>query len=342
MMTGREVVRIAFEGGKPPRIAAALIAGGEWYVHLSGRTFAQIKQDPQAIADIFLNAYSRVGQDMLWTGAGLLNYPTHALGCPIQDDTSDSPALLGSVIQSYDQLDVLSIQRVLQNPIMQAIAGSHHLVADAIGKETMILPTLWGPFTTASRIIGTEAHMIGTVQNPTELLQLIQFTAELIWAIAEPTLDHPDIPGINLSEPVASGDMISPATFRTFVSPFLKELVNRAHRRGKYCMLHICGDTTPLLEDVLDIGPDCFSLESKVDLERAAAILGGRVCVAGNVSPTGALLNGTPEDVVIEAKACVARWGEGGGFILAPGCDFPKRVPLENIEALMSLKGLPM
>ena len=76
-----------------------------------------------------------------------------------------------------------------------------------------------------------------------------------------------------------------------------------------------------------------------MDLRQAKEVLGGKVCVAGNVSPTGVFLNGKPEEVLAEAKACVQTWGKGGGFILTLGCDFPKTVPLKNILALMSMKG---
>ena len=71
---------------------------------------------------------------------------------------------------------------------------------------------------------------------------------------------------------------------------------------------------------------------------KAKEILGDKVCVAGNVPPTGAFLTGTPEDVINEANACIEAWGEGGGYILTLGCDFPKTIPIENVMALMSLK----
>ena len=74
------------------------------------------------------------------------------------------------------------------------------------------------------------------------------------------------------------------------------------------------------------------------DLKKAKEVLGGKVCVAGNVSPTGVFFSGTPKEVISEGKACVEAWGEGGGYVLASGCDFPKDVPFENIQALMSLK----
>ena len=138
---------------------------------------------------------------------------------------------------------------------------------------------------------------------------------------------------------VASGDIISPDTFRKFVAPSLKDLVSRIRGKGKYAMIHICGNTTRILEDIVDIGPNCFSIESKVDLKKAKEILGGKVCVAGNVAPTGAFLSGTPEEIIAEARACIEAWGKGGGYLLTLGCDYPKSVPFENAMALMSLKG---
>jgi uroporphyrinogen decarboxylase len=86
------------------------------------------------------------------------------------------------------------------------------------------------------------------------------------------------------------------------------------------------------------MNPTCFSLESKVDLHTAKAQLGGKVCVLGNVSPTGKFLSGSPQEVLKEGKECLAAWGDAPGHILTIGCDFPKQVPLENVMALMELK----
>jgi len=337
-MTGRDVVKMAFDLKEPPRIPVTLIGGGSWMVHLAGETFAGIKEDPEKIADVFIQGFRKVGHDLFWTGSNFINYPIHFLGCPIEDNTSDGPALLGTVIQSLDDFDSLSVDRVLENPVMQGIIRSHHLVADAVGKETLTMPTQWAPFTLAARILGPEAVMWATLEDPDRLLELIGFATELTWTIIDPILDHEDIMGVNFADPVASGDMISPDTFRQFAAPFLKELVDRIRSRGKYSMIHICGDTTRILGDIADMGPNCFSLEAKVDLRKAKEILGGKVCVAGNVPPTGAFLSGTPEEVISEAKACIEAWGKDGGYILTLGCDFPKTVPVENVMALMSLK----
>ena len=337
-MTGRDVVKMAFDFQEPPRTPVTLIGGGSWMVHLAGETFAGIKEDPERIADVSIQGYRKLGHDLFWTGSNFINYPLHFLGCPIEDNSSDGPALLRSVINSLDDLDSLNPEGVLENPVMQGIIRSQHLVADAIGKETLAMPTQWAPFTFAAKILGPEAVMFATLEDPDRLSELIRFSTELIWSTLEPIMEHEDILGANFADPVASGDMISPDTFRQFVVPPLKELVDRIRAKGKYSMIHICGDTTRILDDIAHIGPNCFSLEAKVDLGKAKDILGGKVCVAGNVPPTGAFLSGTPEEVISEAKACIDAWGGGGGYILTLGCDFPKTVPVENVMALMSMK----
>lgn len=339
-MTGRDIVTTAFDQQESPRVPVSVIGGGSWIVDRAGETFAGIKEDPARIAEVFVQAYRTVGHDLLWTGSNFINYPIHFLGCPIEDRTSDGPVLRGRVIESLKDVASLDGEAVLEQGVMQGIIRSHHLVADAIGKEVALLPTHWGPFTLAARIFGLESFMEASFDDPEALRDLLEFATELIWSVMEPALMHDDIIGANLSDPVASGDMISPDAFRKLAAPYLRKIVDRIKAINKYAMIHICGDTTGILQDVLDIGPHCFSLESKVNLRTAKEILGGKVCVAGNVSPTGAFLSGSPEAVIEEARACVAEWGRGGGYLLTLGCDFPKNVPIENVMALMSMKNL--
>jgi uroporphyrinogen decarboxylase len=337
-MTGKEIALMALAGDKPPRLPVTAIGGGAWYVNDAGKTFAQVKDDPQAIADVFIKAYQKIGHDLMWTGASLINYPIHLLGCAINDDTSDAPLLEGAAIDDLAKLGSLDMAAAQAHPLMQGIIKSHHLVADAIGGQALLLATTWGPFTTAGRILGMEEMMMAMLEEPEELHKLLSFCNELLWGYLRPIMEHGNMAGLNLSEPAASGDLISPDAFANFAAPYHKDLVDRARELGKKSMLHICGDSSGVLDQVLDIAPDSFSLEAKVDLGQAREVLGGKVCVTGNLAPTGVFRSGTPQEVIAEAKQAVAAWGDAGGFILSLGCDFPKDVPYENIQALMSLK----
>lgn len=337
-MTGKEAIMATMNQQPIDRPVVSLVAGGEWYFHYANQPFGDAKTSPEKICAVFENAYRSIGHDMIWPGAGLLNYPTHCLGAPIIDGGTESPMLTAPALDNLDRLDELPWKAALEDPIVTAINTSSHLIGQAIGDETFVMPTLWGPFTTAGRIMGAEQLMLATIGQPDTLKDLIKRSADFVWAMCERMLEHPNVMGINFSEPMASGDMISPITFVQFVEPDLGDLINKTKAAGKYAMIHICGNTTPILPKIKAMAPHAFSLEDKVDLRVAKKALGGLICVAGNVSPTETFLNGSPDEVIAEAKGCLEIWGDDPGYILSNGCDFPKEVPLDNVKALMSLK----
>ena len=56
-MTGKDIVKTAFDLKTSERIPITLIAGGSWAVHMAGETFAGIKENPERIADVFVQAF---------------------------------------------------------------------------------------------------------------------------------------------------------------------------------------------------------------------------------------------------------------------------------------------
>ena len=339
-MSNRKIAQGALDLKPIPRPCVGVVAGGEWYFTHAGVIFGQAKTDANAMANVFIKAHDALKPDLIWTGGGLLNYPAHCLGAPIEDGSTGTPMLTGPAISSLAELDSLDLEAALSNPVNKAITESVGLTAAAIGEKTMLFHTVWGPFTTAARVLGAEPLLMATVTDPENLAGLIELCTDYIWSICQSALEQKNVEGINLSEPVASCDMISPTTFRKFVFPALAKLTRRCKAMGKYITIHICGNSIPLLDDIIELAPHGFSIEAKVDLSVARSKLAGRVCVLGNVSPTGALLSGTPDDVRIESRECLARWGDAPGYILANGCDFPKEVPTENLLAMLSLRGI--
>jgi uroporphyrinogen decarboxylase len=339
-MTDRQISQAALDLKPIPRNCAGVIAGGEWFVTNAEQSFGRIKTDPQAMAQVFIKAYETLKPDLIWTGGGLLNYPAHCLGAPIEDASNASPVLTSTAISGLGDLGSLDPEAALANPINQAIGEAVKLVGEAIGQKTALFHTIWGPFTTAARVLGAEPIMMATVTDPDGLSKLVGICTDYLCSICESVLEHDDVLGINLSEPVSSCDMISPVTFRNFVVPALAKMIGLCKDKGKYITIHICGNSTPLLDDIAELAPHGFSIENKVDLADAREKLAGKVCVLGNVSPTGAFFKGTADEVLAESQACLQRWGDAPGYILTNGCDFPKEVPLDNILAMLSVRGL--
>jgi MtaA/CmuA family methyltransferase len=131
--------------------------------------------------------------------------------------------------------------------------------------------------------------------------------------------------------------LISPEFYRKYVLPHLQPLIKVI---GIPVILHVCGNTQPILPFMAETGARVLSLDQCMDLTLAKQAVAGRCGIGGNVDPIQTLLLGTPEDVKRETLRCLREGGKKG-FILMAGCAVPPGTPLENLRAMIeSARGL--
>jgi uroporphyrinogen decarboxylase len=144
---------------------------------------------------------------------------------------------------------------------------------------------------------------------------------------------------VQAGDSLASIDMISPAMYGKWAWPyerrFFDELAGPAKSHGAVTLLHICGNMTSVLEEMADTGAMILEIDSKVDLSRAKGLVGGRVCLMGNINPVTVLWRGSPQDVLAASAEAIEAAGTGGGFILGSGCEVPPATPRENLLAMV-------
>ena len=63
---------------------------------------------------------------------------------------------------------------------------------------------------------------------------------------------------------------------------------------------------------------------------------GDKICLKGNVDCTGALCDGTTEEVDEEVRQCIADGGAGGGLILSSSNTIHRGVRPENYRAMLA------
>jgi len=98
----------------------------------------------------------------------------------------------------------------------------------------------------------------------------------------------------------------------------------------------MCGRSDHLLEifrDELQIH-EYQGFGWEVDLDRIAAVMGGRVVLYGNVNPM-LILDGTPEAVREATRVAIEKLAPLKGYIVQDGNNIPPGAPLENINAMM-------
>lgn len=132
--------------------------------------------------------------------------------------------------------------------------------------------------------------------------------------------------------------IMSPAHFRQFVLPYLKECVDVAKAKGVPFIKHTDGNLWPILDMIVDTGIDCLDpLEpiANMDIGKVKEQYGDRIAVAGNVDCGELLSRGTPEEVVEAVKETIAKGSPGGGHIFASSNSIHPAVKPENYKAMV-------
>ena len=134
------------------------------------------------------------------------------------------------------------------------------------------------------------------------------------------------------------GLQMSPAMWRAFLKPVLARMYGYVRARGKYVMIHSCGDVDELFDDLVEIGVNCFNpfQPEVMDVTALMQRYRGRMAFHGGLSTQRTLPYGTVEDVRRETRRLLQA-GADGGYIFSPAHAVEGDVPLENMLAFLEV-----
>jgi uroporphyrinogen-III decarboxylase len=94
-------------------------------------------------------------------------------------------------------------------------------------------------------------------------------------------------------------------------------------------------DCTKRLEIIKDVPPGkCIYWFERTDIVKAWEVLGDRVALRGNLSPS-MMTTGTPADVDAAVKRLVDEvWNKGGSLMLDTAFGIPDETPIDNVRAM--------
>ena len=207
------------------------------------------------------------------------------------------------------------------------------------GGERAVVFLTHDAFEFASNLYGMENVLAGFALDPHFVHRLFRTVIEYKKAVLERACAM-GADAIVAGDDYASrrGPIMSPAHFREFVKPYLREIVEVAHRHGKPFIKHTDGNIWPLLDDLLDTGVDALDpLEpiAGMDIGEVKRAVGQRAAVVGNVDCSVVLTRGAAEQVVEAVKETIAKGSPGGGHILASSNSIHPAVKPENYRAMV-------
>ncbi|MDD4869391.1 MAG: uroporphyrinogen decarboxylase family protein [Kiritimatiellae bacterium] len=134
------------------------------------------------------------------------------------------------------------------------------------------------------------------------------------------------------------GPMMSPALFRQFILPRLKQMVDLIHDEGAFCIKHSDGDLYPLLEMIVSAGPDGINPvepQAGMELKRVKQLVGHKVCITGNIDCAHLLPHGTVDEVRAAVRQAIADAAPDGGYILTSSNSIHSSCKPENFIAMI-------
>ena len=133
------------------------------------------------------------------------------------------------------------------------------------------------------------------------------------------------------------GLLVNPDHWRKFYKPSYKRMFDRVRSGGAHVWMHLCGDITAILPDLIDLGLNVLNTvqPQAMDVEQLSKEFGGKVCFNGGVDVQGTLIHGSPEDVKREVHRLVDLFGRfDGGYIGGTSHSVMPETPLDNVIAM--------
>jgi uroporphyrinogen decarboxylase len=298
-------------------------------VNFSDLPLSDLAKNPEAIAKAQIRAREEVGNDALFCYADALFVP-EAFGCKVRYPST------GPLVDPLPRT-IASIEDVEHFPFPNPRnAGRLPLTLEVVNRlndfgkgDIPVLGAFEGAFTTTCRVMETDLIMRMTHKNRPVLEGFLDRMNDFLQEFGRALIEN----GANvlfIPEPTSSCSMISPKMFRDIVLPRLQKLTSEL---TVPCVLHICGDTTPILEHMVKTGAHVLSLDQCMNLSDARKRVPD-VAIGGNVDPIQSLLMGGKERVKEDTLNCLRTAGTSR-YVMMSGCGVPPHSPVENLKNMV-------
>lgn len=214
-------------------------------------------------------------------------------------------------------------------------------------KDFFVLLNMNGCFDFSRYIRGTEDFLIDLALEPIKAEILMEKVNDFAIAYLDKCMEA----GKGLIDGVYCGDdfgtqrglLFSPDTFRQYIKPRYKKLVEKVHSYGLKYVHHTCGGVRPIIKDLIEIGFDVLNpiqpLAEGMEPGALAKEFGKDIVFYGGIDEQNTLPYGSAQDVRDEVAHRIETLGKNGNYIIAPSHGFQPDTPIENILAMYEAAG---
>jgi MtaA/CmuA family methyltransferase len=336
-MNGYERISAALQG-RWPDTTPVMLHNFMMAAREAGISMATFRSDPREMARAFIEAVERYGYDGIMVDVDTVTL-AGAAGVPVDFPVDEPARAKGGRLTSLEGVVDLPPVNILSYPAVQVWLEATRLLKLHFGNEIYIRGNCdQCPFSLASLVRGMDSWMTDLLDPDQEVRihALLEYctniTLEFIRQMAK-TGAHMTSNG----DSVAGPDLVSPTIFRRFAQPYDRRIVDASHALSLPYVLHICGNTGPILDDMIATGADGLEIDYKTDASLAHGKLHNRTVFIGNLDPSSVLALGSPAIVEQKTRRLLEVFSDTPRFILNAGCAIPPTTPPENLRTMIRI-----
>lgn len=204
------------------------------------------------MAEAQIAAYRTYGHDSVGVGPGSTGI-AEAIGSKVAFPEQSTPFIAEHAVKHISDLDELEVPDPRRDGRFPVFLAALKILVEELGEEVPVSLTVGGPTSTAGNLRGTENLLRDLYYHPEFAHRLLRYAVDSTIPFVEEAAKL----GVKFGivDPVASGSLISPKQYREFALPYQKELIDAMKRVGGASpMLHICGNTKRIWQDMADTG----------------------------------------------------------------------------------------
>lgn len=294
--------------------------------------FAEIHTDARKMANIAASTYKLFGYECAVVPFDM-GIEAEALGCEInyyshREEGILYPTVKEPLAEKIDDLNIKLPSNLADVGRVPVVTEAIRLLKNEFGDQIAIGSYVLGPYLVAAQVVDIGNLAKACFKKPDLVAKAMEKTSELIIALSKIYRDA-GADYVTIREMGAGPDILSPRLFESLIMPHLKHIFAGIDSPN---VLHICGDTNPIVEQMAACGADAISVEEKNNLGETRKKLGPDAMIFGNIAGYNMLAVGKPDDVDKAVKEAI----ENGTSAIWPGCDVWPEAPEENIKAMIA------
>jgi len=306
--------------------------------HVTGVSFPEFSQDADKAAEALLASHELIGGDLIVLLLDLsveaadfgqrMIYPENSTARPDYDNPR---------IKDPDDYLALRPVSVRDSKRMKEFVRLCDIMVKKTGLRSLVTGFVFGPLGVLSMMRGAERMFKDCLDHRKAVItaceQITSTLLEFVQAQCET-----GVPAIAIDTLYASRSGLPKDLWEEIEGPFVREISKVIKKNGLVVGVHNCGHGCYFDAQIRFMEPEVISFAYLPDdcasQREVKERYGDSITLLGHI-PTSLLIEGTPRAVMAECRKHIEAYGRDGGYILAPGCEYPPNSALTNAFALV-------